>query len=335
MLPGIFLGATLMSFAIGSSIGVIGAFTPIAISIAHHIGINPSLMAATIICGSVCGDNISIVSETTILSVKITDTTMYKKFFLNLKIGLPACIGTLLILMYQNSLISGCGHIHKLSNLNYLDIIKALPYTVTFFLALTGLDMIFVIVLGILFAISVGIFYNKFTLPTAINFMFDGFYHTKDAVYLFVFVVLLSGLLTIITHNGGIDFIIKKLKEKISNTRHAKFVMFSLVALINCIIAINSIAILMCGPAVHQIGHECDVDPAETACILGIVSSALQGSLPYTPQLILAASIAQVSTWSLIPYLYYQFFLLISLCITLYRNSKTCTHTNCKRKKLA
>lgn len=334
MLPGIFLGACLVTFTIGSSIGAIAAFTPIAISIAHHVGINPSLMAATIICGSVFGDNLSIASETTILSVKITDTTMAKKFFMNVKIGLPAFLCTLLVLIFQNSFVPGCGHIHNLCDLNYLDLIKALPYTLTFCLALTGLDMIFVIMMGIIFAIALGIFYNNFTLATAINFMFDGFYHTKDAVYLFVLVVLLSGLLTIVTHNGGINFIIETFKKKISNTRHAKFVMFGLVVLVNAIIAINSIAILLCGPAVNQIGHECDVDPTETACILGIVSCALQGSLPYAPQLILAASIAKVSTFSLMPYLYYQFFLLISLCVTLYRNGKKCSPAACVAKKL-
>ena len=250
-----------------------------------------------------------------------------------MKIGLPACISTLIVLIYQNSLITGCGHIHNIYDLNYLDIIKALPYTITFCLALTGLDMIFVIFIGIICAAILGVFYENFTLSTAINFMFDGFYHAKDAVYLFVLVVLLSGLLKIITHNGGIDFIIKKLKGKISNTRHAKFAMLCLVVIVNSIIAINSIAILICGPTVHQIGHECDIDPTETACILGIVSCTLQGSLPYAPQLILAASIAQVSTFSLLPYLYYQFFLLISLCVTLCRNGKKCTPTNCIAKK--
>jgi Na+/H+ antiporter NhaC len=324
ILPGIFLGASFFTFTVGSSIGAIAAFMPVAINVAEHIHINPSLMAATIVCGCVFGDNLSVSSDSSILSVKIADTTMFKKFFLNIKICLPAFITTLVLLTYHNSLIPGCGHIHNLLDLNFYDTIKALPYTITFILALTGIDIIFVTVIGIVIAMSIGIYLDNFTIPMAINFMFDGLYHAREVVHLFIVAVLLSGLIAIITHNGWIEYLIKKLKEKISNTWHAKFVIFGVVALVNIIVAINSIAIMIAGPTVQQIGHECDIEPAETACILGIVSCALQGLLPYAPQLVLAASIARVSPVSLLPYLYYQFFLLLSLVILLCKNRKIC-----------
>jgi Na+/H+ antiporter NhaC len=323
-LPGIFFGASLFTFTVGSSIGTIAAFMPVAINIAHHIQLNPSLMAATIVGGCVFGDNLSISSDSTILSVKITDTTMVKKFYLNMKICLPAFIITILFLIYHNSFIPGCGHVHNLLDVSFLDVIKALPYTITFLLALTGLDIIFVTVIGIMIAMGIGIYLQNFTIPMAMNFMFDGFYHAREIVNLFILSVLLSGLVAIITHNGGVEYIIKKLKEKISNTWHAKFVIFGVVALVNIVIAINSIAIIVAGPAVQKIGYECQIEPAETACILGIVSCSLQGLLPYAPQIIMAASIAQVSSTSLIPYLYYQFFLLVSLCINLCKNNKIC-----------
>lgn len=324
ILPGIFIGASFFTFTIGSSLGAIAAFMPVALTMAEHIGLDPSLMASTIICGSVCGDNLSILSDSSILSVKVTGTTMIKKFCLNLKIVLPAFISTVILLTYQNSLIQGCNHVHNIYNINFFDIIKALPYTITFCLALTGLDIIAVIILGIIAAITIGLYFKNFTVLTAINLTFDGFYHAKDMVNLFILVVLLSGLAAIITHNGGIAYLIDKLKYKITNTRHAQFAIFCWIALINIMIAINSIAIVIAGPATKKIAHECDIDSAQAACILNIVSCALQGILPYAPQLVLAASIARVSTLSLLPYLYYQFFLLASLLIVIVWNPKHC-----------
>lgn len=325
ILPGMFLGACFCSLIIGTSIGIIAAFMPIAMNLSNHLHLNPSIIASTIICGSVFGDNLSILSDTTIAVVKITGTTMSKKLLLNIQIILPAFIVTVALLTYQNSLIASHHYLYNISDISFIDLIKALPYTITFYLALTGLDIIFVMILGIIIAVGVGLLLNKFTILTAINFMFDGFYDSKDMVSLFILVVLLSGLSAIITHNGGIQYLINKIKYKVSNTRHAKFAILCFVVFVNAIIAINSIAIVISGPAVRQIAEECDLDLTETACILDITSSAMQGLLPYTPQLLLAASIAHVSVVSILPYLYYQFFLMISLFIFIFLKPKICS----------
>ncbi len=335
ILPGFFLISSFFSFTAGTSIGTIAAIMPIAINISDHIYLNPSIAAAAIICGSIFGENVSILSDTTILSVKITGTTVAKKFYRNLKILLPAFIGTILLLLYQNSFIIGCLDFHTIYNIGKLDIIKCIPYLITFYLALTGLDIIFVMIMGIMSAICLGLILNKFTMLAAINFMFDGFYNSKDMVSLFILVALLSGLANIMKHNGAIEYLMHKIKHRVSNKCHAKLAIFFLVALVNICIAINSIAIMIAGPAVNEIARKYDIESTEAASILDILSCVAQGLLPYSPQLLLAGSLAHVSVISLLPYLYYQFIVLICLLTSilwspcfLFKKTKCFTQSN-------
>jgi Na+/H+ antiporter NhaC len=297
--------------------GAIAAFMPIAVSIATHLALNPSLMAATVVCGAMFGDNLSILSDTTIAAVKVTNTTMTKKLILNSKIALPAFIGSILLLTYKNYSMVHAIDLTYIPTISFLDMIKTLPYVATFYLALTGLDIIIVLVLGIIFALSIGLLLQNITTLMAINILFDGFYNSKGMVNVFILVLLLSGLSSIITYNGGIEYLINKIKHKISSPRYAKLAILLLIVLINITIAINTIAIIIAGPIAVEIGEDYEIDNAETACILDIGSCTIQGLLPYTPQLLLAASMAQVSTISLLPYLYYQFFLGISLLLTI------------------
>ncbi|MGZ6250652.1 MAG: Na+/H+ antiporter NhaC family protein [Candidatus Chromulinivorax sp.] len=334
ILPGIFLSASLFSFTVGTSIGAIAAFMPVAIDIADHVGLSPSLMAATIICGSTFGDNLSILSETTIAAVKVTGVNMIQKFLTNFKIVLPAFCITFAILLYQNSLISQCvDHHHNLFDIHYTDLIKGIPYGLTFSLALTGLDILFVMLVGIMLAILIGLYFKSLTLLTAINFMFDGFYHAKDIVSLFILAVLLSGLATIITYNGGIEYLLKKLENKIHTKTQAKFAICLLIGIITITIGISPIAIIIAGPAAAKISENYDISSAETACILDIVACVLQGILPYTPQLLLAASIAQVPVFSILPYLYYQFLLIASLCGYFALHAQAISHNSCCKIK--
>lgn len=313
VLPGILIVTSLFSFTVGTSMGAIAAFMPIATSIAAYLSLNPSIMAATVVCGAMFGDNLSILSDTTIAAVKITNSSMKKKFRLNSIIAIPAFIASVVVLTYQNHLISTAMKLSHQTSISMLDFFKILPYVATFYLALTGLDILIVLIFGIIFAIGIGISLDNLTLLQAVNLMFDGFYASKGMVNVFILVLLLAGLSKIISHNGGIDYLIDQLKHKISNALHAKIAIFLLVTLINMTIAINTISILITGSVATSIGDDYKIDSAETACILDIASCVSQGLLPYAPQLLLAASMAQVSAISLLPYLYYQYFLAISL----------------------
>ena len=315
ILPGIFIVASLFSFTVGTSMGAIAAFMPIAASIAVHLSLNPSMMAATIVCGAMFGDNLSILSDTTIAAVKITHASMSKKLRLNALIAAPAFLASLAILTYQNHVATNIMDITEHGIITVLDFIKILPYIATFYLAVTGLDILIVLSFGIVLAVSIGIWQQSLTFLESINLVFDGFYASKGMVNIFILVLLLAGLSKIMSHNGGIEYLIKKLEHKIKESWHAKMSMFILITLVNITIAINTISILITGPVATKIGNDYNIDPSETACILDIASCVSQGLLPYAPQLLLAASMAQVSAISLLPYLYYQYFLLISLFV--------------------
>ena len=322
--PGLFIVSSLFSLIVGTSMGAIAAFMPIAVSLAEHLAINPSLIAATIVCGAMFGDNLSMLSDTTISAVKITNSSMQEKLWLNIKIAAPAFLASLIVLMYQNYTITNtCATITHLG-INYIDAIKVIPYVITFALALTGLDILIVLVIGSWLAMAIGLLMKNLTLLQAINIVFDGFYASKGMVNVFILVLLLAGLSKIITHNGGIDYVIEKLKHTIADPIQAKLAILFLVSAINMTIAINTIAILITGPIANKISDDCNIEPAQTACILDIGSCLSQGLLPYAPQLLLAACMAKVSAVSLLPYLYYQYFLAISLLfnILLTKNRK-------------
>lgn len=313
ILPGLFIVTSLFSFTVGTSMGAIAAFMPIAVTIASHLVINPSLMAATIVCGAMFGDNLSILSDTTIASVQVTHANMKRKLMLNTKIAAPAFLLSLMVLTYQNYTMTNIMQTIDHTKISLLDFIKILPYMATFYLALIGLDILVVMILGIILALTIGIGLKSLSFLQAINLLFDGFYTSKGMVNVFILVLLLSGLSKIMSHNGGIEYIIAKLKYKLSNPYHGKIAIFLLVSLINMTIAINTISILITGSVGSKIGEEYEIEPAETACILDIGSCVSQGILPYAPQMLLAASMAHVSALSLLPYLYYQYFLAISL----------------------
>jgi Na+/H+ antiporter NhaC len=315
ILPGMFIVTSLFSFTVGTSMGAIAAFMPIAGNIAFNLAINPSLMAATIVCGAMFGDNLSILSDTTIASVQITGANMKEKLLLNTKIAAPAFLFSLCMLAYQNFyMTTPISHLH-LHNFSIIDSIKLLPYLATFYLALTGLDILIVMTLGILLACGFGLALNTITPLQAINLFFDGFYTSKGMVNVFILVLLLSGLSKIISYNGGIDLIITQLQQRLQNKNHGKLAMYALISIINMTIAINTIAILITGPIASEIGKTYDIEPAQTACILDIGSCVSQGILPYAPQILLAACMAHVSTISLLPFLYYQYCLGISLLV--------------------
>ena len=313
ILPGMFMIASLFSFMVGTSMGAIAAFMPITINIANQLNFNPSLMTATIICGAMFGDNLSILSDTTIAAVKVTKTNMRKKFLLNLKIAIPAFIGTIALLFMQNSFIVGSLNAYQSPAITNIDFIRMLPYASAFYCALIGIDILAVLLIGIIFAINVGLIQGSFTIIEIISVIFDGFYASKSMVNVFILVLFLSGLSKIISYNGGIDYLLNVLDKQIRTKKHAKIVTLLLILLVNITIAINTISIIVTGAIASRIGNEYNIDSAETACILDIGSCITQGILPYSPQILLAASMAHVSALSLLPYLYYQYLLAISL----------------------
>lgn len=313
ILPSLFIITSIFSLTIGSSMGAIAAFMPIAIQIAQSVGIPLPLIGGTILCGSIFGDNLSILSDTTISAVRITKCSMKDKLRLNTLIALPAFFITLGVLIYENSFftksIAPLAH-HTLYSTDFFNLI---PYLLVFGLALYGLDIVITLVFGIIAASTIGLLTSNFTFLETIGFLFKGFYSSREMVHVCLLVLFLAGLSHIVAHNGGLEYILKKTERVATNKFHVKIAMFVLVCLVNAAIVINTISIVITGSVASKLGKKYKINPAETATILDIGSCVSQGILPYTPQILLITSMAKISPLSLLPHLSYQYALIASM----------------------
>lgn len=313
VLPGIFIIGSIFSFIIGSSMGTIAACMPIAHALAVKLNINPAMMAATVVCGSIFGDNLSMLSDTTIAAVKITNCNMVDKIKSNIRIALPASILTIIILSYSYS-TNDSQLLNLAFHLNSKDILKVTPYLATIVLALYGLDILAVLCIGTIVATCIGLYSSAFTFLDATNFLFTGFYESKGMVAVFILILLLAGLSKIVEHNGGIHYLLKTIQRYASSQRSTKFTIFILVCIVNITVAINTIAILITGPIANKLSKN-NIKSSEVATLLDVGSCITQGILPYAPQILLATSMCNISPLSVMPYLYYQYFLLLFLIL--------------------
>ncbi len=300
ILPGIFLAPSIFSFIAATSLGAIAIFMPIALAVSKILALDPSLVAATVVCGAISGENLCMLSH----AIKTVNKTTVLNLFFNIKIIAIAFIGSISLLLYQNSLITNIVHLNNLPDINLIDTIKTIPLWLAFYLAFTKLDFLIIMTLGIICALSIGLYFNDINAIRAINVLFDGFYHSKDTVNIFILIFLLSGLSNIIIHNGGITYLINKLENKISDSSLTNFSKSCLITLFN--ICISSI---IADQISKKRDRNYDISPKATFYIQDIQPFILQGILPHTTQLVLAASIANVSMISLLPCLYYQMIL--------------------------
>ena len=313
ILPGMFILVSIFALSIGSSLGSITAFMPIAYGIAKTLSINPALMAATVVSGSMFGDNLSIISDTTIVSAKATGTNLYNKFKENVMLATPAFIVTILYLLYltQSSPVTQIAPLDQaLTTLDYVNII---PYLVVFALAILGLDVLAVLAIASLLAATIGIMYGKFSFLEATSFIFEGFYGQKSMVRILVLFLFISGLSAVIKHNGGFDYLMNKLKNRSKNQKQAQLFIILLTILINAAIAINTLSIILSGPIAKEIGKKFNLPPGRTACLLDVAATSTHGWLPYAPMMILASSLSHAPVIEIMKNLTYQPLLFVTM----------------------
>lgn len=307
ILPGIFTTVSIFALIIGSSMGSIAAFIPIASGVAHKLGMDPALLAATVVGASMLGDNLSIISDTTVAATQTTGCVAIDKFKENSRLVLPAFIITFITLAIINIRMTlpllNVAH----TPLSLPMVIKVIPYICVFGLVLLGIDVLIVLTLGSICGAAIGIMQGSFTFVQATSFLFEGFYSQPGMVNVFILVFLMAGLTGIIYHNQGLAVIVKTVQRRIRYARHAEYLIALLIFCVNAAVAINTIAILITGPIAKQLGARYGIAPQRVASILDIFACVCQGLMPYTPQLLLAGAMAGVSSIALIPYLYYQF----------------------------
>jgi Na+/H+ antiporter NhaC len=325
LLPGFFAVVGLFATSIGSSMGTIAAFLPIGVGIAAKVGVHPAAMAGLVVSGGMLGDNLSIISDTTIAAVKTTGTTMNAKLRENARLVLPAFLLTIVVLFFCGRGLSS-DELSIAGALTWCDGIKLVPYVVLFALALTGLDVIAVLVIGIIVAVALGIYLGTFSFMQGTSLILEGFTKSADIHEVLLLSLFVAGLARIAEENGGIRFILEKLSKHIKSSRGAQASLSLLVFLVNAAVAINTIAILVTGPVAKSIGDAFGIKKARVAALVDIVACICQGILPYAPQLLLAASIAGVTSVSIVPYLYYQGFIFLVVVVSILCSKEGSAH---------
>ena len=296
LLAGLFLAACFISLSIGTSVGTIVALTPIAAGIATQTDTSVAMMTAVVVGGSFFGDNLSFISDTTIVATSTQGCKLSDKFRVNAFIVVPAAVLILAVYLVIGQGTASPQHVGEVA------FMKVVPYLIVLIAAICGMNVMAVLTLGILLTGCIGMADGSFDLYSWFGAMGKGITGMGELI---IVTMMAGGLLEIIRHNGGIDFIIRQLTRHVSSKRGAELSIAALVSLVNLCTANNTVAILTVGDIAKQIGDRYGVDSRKCASILDTFSCMMQGVIPYGAQLLMAAGLAQLNPVSILPYLYY------------------------------
>lgn len=302
ILPGLFLAACFISVSIGTSVGTVVALVPIAAGLAHSMDANVGMMTAIIVGGAYFGDNLSFISDTTVVATQTQNCKMSDKFKVNSMIVVPAAV--LVLIAYS---VMGVG-LQAPTHINEVEYMKVLPYLTVLITAIAGMNVMAVLTLGTLLCGAIGI--GSHLLGASGNYdLFGWFSAMGNGIIgmgeLIIIAMMAGGMLEIIRENGGIDFIINKITAHVNGKRGAELSIAALVSMVNICTANNTVAILTVGNISKKIGDRFGVDNRKAASILDTFSCMVQGLIPYGVQMLLAAGLANLSPMDILPYLYY------------------------------
>ncbi len=302
ILPGLFLAACFISVSIGTSVGTVVALVPIAAGLAHSMDANVGMMTAIIVGGAYFGDNLSFISDTTVVATQTQNCKMSDKFKVNSMIVVPAAV--LVLIAYS---VMGVG-LQAPTHINEVEYIKVLPYLIVLVTAIAGMNVMAVLTLGTLLCGAIGIGSHLLGASGSYD-LFGWFSAMGNGIIgmgeLIIIAMMAGGMLEIIRENGGIDFIINKITAHVNSKRGAELSIAALVSMVNICTANNTVAILTVGNISKKIGDRFGVDNRKAASILDTFSCMVQGLIPYGVQMLLAAGLANLSPMDILPYLYY------------------------------
>lgn len=296
ILPGLFLAACFISLSIGTSVGTIVALVPIAAGLAHSVDANLALTVAIIVGGAYFGDNLSFISDTTVVATQTQGCQMNDKFRVNALIVIPAAV---IILIIYGILGAGTKAPTHIDAIQYM---KVLPYIVVLVTAIAGMNVMAVLTLGSILCGIIGIIDGGYDIFGWFSAMGNGVIGMGELI---IIAMMAGGMLEIIRENGGIDFIISKITAHVNSKRGAELSIAALVSMVNICTANNTVAILTVGNISKKIGDKFGVDNRKAASILDTFSCTIQGLIPYGVQMLLAAGLSGLSPLDIIPYLYY------------------------------
>lgn len=302
ILPGLFLAACFISVSIGTSVGTVVALVPIAAGLAHSMDVNTGMMTAIIVGGAYFGDNLSFISDTTVVASQTQNCKMSDKFRVNSLIVVPAAV--IVLAIYA---VMGIG-LQAPTDIPEVEYVKVLPYLVVLVTAVAGMNVMAVLTMGTLLCGVIGVSCQLLGATGGYG-LFGWFSAMGNGIIgmgeLVIIAMMAGGMLEIIRENGGINYIIDKITAHVSNKRGAELSIAALVSMVNVCTANNTVAILTVGNIAKKIGDKFGVDNRKAASILDTFSCTVQGLIPYGVQMLLAAGLANLSPMDILPYLYY------------------------------
>lgn len=298
LLAGLFIAACFISLSIGTSVGTIVALTPIAAGLAHSTGANIPLMTAIVVGGAFFGDNLSFISDTTIVATTSQGCKLSDKFKVNSFIVFPAAVIILFLYIFMGS------EVHSPSNIPSVEYVKVIPYLIVIITAAAGVNVMGVLTLGIALTGTIGIIEGTYDVFGWFKSMGDGIMSMGELI---IITMMAGGMLEIIKKNGGIDYIIEKMTAHVRGKRGAYMAIATIVSICDICTANNTVAIITVGGISKKISERFDLDSRKCASILDTMSCCMQGLIPYGAQILMAAGLASINPVSIMPFLYYPF----------------------------
>lgn len=311
LLPGLFVIAALISTAMGTSMGTIGALAPIAVGLANQAGLDQALVAGVLLSGAMFGDNLSIISDTTIASTRTQGARMADKFRENIKIALPAAALTLLLYI----VLASDGAATQIDAVNWSGVV---PYAAILLLAVAGLNVFLVLLLGIVLAALQGAFFADYALASLGKDIATGFANVQE---IFILAMLVSGLSEFIKQQGGLAWIAGKIQQlanslKLAGNKAQQLAIAALAFVSNLCIANNTVAIVLTGDVAKTLAQQHQISPKRSASLLDIFACISQGLVPYGAQALLLGASFGISPWQVVTQSYYCMLLLLVAVIT-------------------
>ncbi|MBP3914311.1 MAG: Na+/H+ antiporter NhaC family protein, partial [Lachnospiraceae bacterium] len=313
-IPGLFVIACLISMSMGTSVGTITVLVPIAAAVAKNIGSPMPFVIGTVVGGSMFGDNLSVISDTTIAATRTQGVEMRDKFRANIRIALPASLITLLILVIHSLRNPGM----NMGQYSY-NIWLAIPYFIVLGLALLGLNVFIVLGIGIILFLLIGGAAGTVSFSTAFSAMGEG---TAGMFETMIVTILVASISALMREYGGFEAILAFIRKRARTAKGGKLGIFLLTGLMDIATANNTVAIVIAAPIAKEISNEYNLEPKEVASLLDTTSCIFQGLIPYGAQLLIAASLAGISSIAIIPFLYYQFLLTLFVFISILFSKK-------------
>lgn len=296
ILAGLFLASCFISLSIGTSVGTIAALAPIAVGLANSTGSSVPLLTAVVVGGSFFGDNLSFISDTTIVATQTQKCELKDKFIVNSQIVVPAAVIVLIIYVITGN------DFNPPANVPQVEYIKILPYVVVLITAIIGINVMAVLTIGIALTALIGI-------PTGAFDIFGWFKTLGEGITsmgeLIIITMMAGGMLELIRRNGGIAYIIKILTSHVNSKRGAELAIAALVSITDLCTANNTVAIITVGGISQHISERYGIDARKSASILDTFSCCMQGLIPYGAQMLIAAGLAKINPVAILPHLYY------------------------------